>query len=1186
MANWNVLKAAVANIIKANNNQEITGQLLQNVLNNIITNVGENATFAGITTLDTNPGAPDGPVFYLATTAGIYANFNGIEVLEGEAVILLWNNGTWSKKATGFATQEKLSELNSEVEKTVESTYIFSNGGANNASNAFKVRTCGIDVRGKEKIVFTTDRPLSENSHYEYDCFFVKESSAIGKIFSSNSNPLNFTGVGSREYVQQNELVLVPNEASAVVIGIYEIPNNGKEGDIILRTADFKGYRIGYSINTANSEMPSVYKSIDDLKLKDEEHDKKISNITASYSPQLRNGTALNSGNAFAVRTNEFIPVSIGDRVRAMFVGKTLSQDEEFRYGFTGCKVTNKFTDIGSDRTEGVSYDSGYSDSYEVTKEETIGIIVDAVIYNKKTNTYTSLQPYTEYDNNPLRVDIITRAIAEYSESYTKEYVNKTSKAISENVLGIERTLSTIGNGSCQNSGNANAVHTTTFIPAKKGDVFRVELNKELIEGHYLKWWMGGSKSSTIFTDLSSRGVLTESIGTESLINTYEIKNEETIGFHACVFEYDSDGNYVPLRKADANLFGISVLYNRKDSIAEDVSKNKAKTKELETRIHLMENKLVLASNFKNGGSGNGSNGYKVRTLALDVRDRASITLTTDRPLSGDTHYEYECVFAKEEEAIGQFFASNENPYKFTLAQRSYIKEGQLVNAEGYSAVVVAVYEIPNEGKEGDIVLRTTDFNGYGIGYSYDTIDEELKETKERVSLVEEKLEGFIKEDAYGRNRHKSIALGAACRQRKSSNTSKDFQIIEVTDSHDDKIAVNNAVTMTNGFRTVDTIIHCGDMAGDYMTPITSMSSFINSMKESVKPWYNVIGNHEAGTYNMVGYVPSIQHMYNTLIAPIVEAGHLNEGEYQVGKCHYFHDFAEYKIRLICVNEYDGDLAFDNEYWEAIAYDSSVAAFGFNTQYNVGDKVRIPNYTEYCFKCIKSAVTGSSIYGLSGQEPRYRVRPGSRMISQEQAQWFLDTMLNTPEGYSIIIAMHNPFSDNAVVDLTKKFSEKINVVASSQAQNSMENDFFADIVNAYIKGIAYSDYIAFKGSASYRNIQTNSEGKAYAYYLSADFSAKNNNTKFMCYIGGHVHNDLIWNHLTYKDQWQVTPVCAVTSYHQSPRSDIRRSNIDGLDYDSITSISFDTANRAISLVKIGVDVTENMEYRDFEKITL
>lgn len=110
MANWTTLKAAIADVIKTNGNQEITGQLLQNVLNNIVSSVGENSTFAGIATPTTNPGVPDGNVFYLATKAGTYSNFNGIEIASGEAVILEWRE-RWTKKVTGFATQQHFSEL-------------------------------------------------------------------------------------------------------------------------------------------------------------------------------------------------------------------------------------------------------------------------------------------------------------------------------------------------------------------------------------------------------------------------------------------------------------------------------------------------------------------------------------------------------------------------------------------------------------------------------------------------------------------------------------------------------------------------------------------------------------------------------------------------------------------------------------------------------------------------------------------------------------------------------------------------------------------------------------------------------------------------------------------------------------------------------------------------------------------
>ena len=53
--------------------------------------------YAGIATPATNPSTPNGPVFYIATQAGTYSNFNSIEVTNGESAILKWNNGTWAK---------------------------------------------------------------------------------------------------------------------------------------------------------------------------------------------------------------------------------------------------------------------------------------------------------------------------------------------------------------------------------------------------------------------------------------------------------------------------------------------------------------------------------------------------------------------------------------------------------------------------------------------------------------------------------------------------------------------------------------------------------------------------------------------------------------------------------------------------------------------------------------------------------------------------------------------------------------------------------------------------------------------------------------------------------------------------------------------------------------------------------
>lgn len=110
MANWSDLKASVAKVIKTNGNQEITGQVLQNVLNSIISNVGQNATFIGVATPTTNPGVPDGPVFYLASQVGTYSNFNNIEV-KNQVVVIENNNGNWVKKETGIPTNEIFTEI-------------------------------------------------------------------------------------------------------------------------------------------------------------------------------------------------------------------------------------------------------------------------------------------------------------------------------------------------------------------------------------------------------------------------------------------------------------------------------------------------------------------------------------------------------------------------------------------------------------------------------------------------------------------------------------------------------------------------------------------------------------------------------------------------------------------------------------------------------------------------------------------------------------------------------------------------------------------------------------------------------------------------------------------------------------------------------------------------------------------
>lgn len=105
MANNATLKAAIQNVIKQNGNNEITGPVLQQALLSMVNSLGANYQYAGIATPATNPGTPDQNVFYLASTAGTYTNFNGIILAGGELAILKYN-GSWTKDVTGAATKE------------------------------------------------------------------------------------------------------------------------------------------------------------------------------------------------------------------------------------------------------------------------------------------------------------------------------------------------------------------------------------------------------------------------------------------------------------------------------------------------------------------------------------------------------------------------------------------------------------------------------------------------------------------------------------------------------------------------------------------------------------------------------------------------------------------------------------------------------------------------------------------------------------------------------------------------------------------------------------------------------------------------------------------------------------------------------------------------------------------------
>jgi phosphoglucomutase len=136
MANFSALKTAIQNAIKQNGNEEITGDVLQQILLSIVSTMGDGAintieqnlsnettnrqgadtqlqnainaikanidngyVYAGIAKPSTTP--VSGKVFYAALQAGTYTNFGGTAVTEG--ITFLKHNGTsWTKEQVLF----------------------------------------------------------------------------------------------------------------------------------------------------------------------------------------------------------------------------------------------------------------------------------------------------------------------------------------------------------------------------------------------------------------------------------------------------------------------------------------------------------------------------------------------------------------------------------------------------------------------------------------------------------------------------------------------------------------------------------------------------------------------------------------------------------------------------------------------------------------------------------------------------------------------------------------------------------------------------------------------------------------------------------------------------------------------------------------------------------------------------
>lgn len=186
MGNYEQLKQAISDVIKTNENQEITGEIMQNTLLSIVSTIGNDATFAGIAVPETNPGTPDQNVFYIASQPGNYSNFGSIKLVD-QVLILTNKNGYWVKFDAGITTAAKVAEL--EERSNANSAYI-----------KLTLQYIGVDmpymieVGKKYKVTYNGDiSNYRSNNIYGYTSEGVKEQltshhSSKSQVFSTQKD--------------------------------------------------------------------------------------------------------------------------------------------------------------------------------------------------------------------------------------------------------------------------------------------------------------------------------------------------------------------------------------------------------------------------------------------------------------------------------------------------------------------------------------------------------------------------------------------------------------------------------------------------------------------------------------------------------------------------------------------------------------------------------------------------------------------------------------------------------------------------------------------------------------------------------------------------------------------------------------------------------------------------------------
>lgn len=298
----------------------------------------------------------------------------------------------------------------------------------------------------------------------------------------------------------------------------------------------------------------------------------------------------------------------------------------------------------------------------------------------------------------------------------------------------------------------------------------------------------------------------------------------------------------------------------------------------------------------------------------------------------------------------------------------------------------------------------------------------------------------FIKD-----NKH-SLPIATTC-FKGSMSYPTDMGMIVVADLHGDYVSLDDAKTLYDYSRSKIGI--SGDLPivnlGDTVPGVaTGTEADAYMLKATLYGVYHVMGQHECGFYDTADgrkktNCLSHEEVFNKFIAPMKTIWGLDD----LSTVYYYKDFTQGKMRLISLYQYNAPLVDDSSDSTLYKYSRAIVWYG-----------------------------------------------------QEQLDWFVDTLQSVPDGYKVVVLLHQP-EKTIENTLNTAFFSGDTCLGGNLITNGAP---IVDIVNAYMERATLKKTYTANDTAKYPT-------DMFTMSVDADFTSAKG--LFANYLSGDAHIDYV-----------------------------------------------------------------------------